>query len=260
MSCGVKGHPPFDRECPTRKASLKERSKLERKKEKNRAMSRHRMFQQRSRDCPQANTQWEEIKSMPGQAMAVIMTAIVSCITIEKKSPGEFQKNFNHILNYNSISRVALPSDIISKMSKSTLPDDRIPVDLNPQEEDPYDSDPLSFPGFCSMKEYDEILDRSNLRSSTLEEVMDPTIGRNRDAPLGRQEVDQMQSNMEDKEDRGCSRAELPLQEVKTQKNERKEETQRITTPSSMADLKSRKARVFFPTTLLEKDGGIDKN
>lgn len=124
FNCQKEDHETFSRDCPIRKRILKEKSSAERKKERNRASSRHKTFIDKERkrnekpELEEFNPFLNQYAGLPANAYVVILTALASATNIEVKEPGSFQDTYSEILKYNKIQDVLLPPSIIEKLTK----------------------------------------------------------------------------------------------------------------------------------------------
>lgn len=254
LSCRMDGHRTFDRECPIRKKSLKEKSKTERKKERNKAMSRHRIYQERKRKYTGNSTAWNENWSLPGKAMAVIMTAIVSSVAIEKKSPGSFQDTLNSIMEFNQIPRVALPTEVIEKLKEDARKENTNEEEMNSDSySEIFEEEPLNI----NLELIPKQAGGENMATAGLEGFRPHD---NQDKPDGRREEGSSNTHQSSCVEDGGDQQ--PSDTGTKNKNKEKDPLEWIPPPFipwNMKQLRDKKVTVFYPDNIRKREGNIDK-
>lgn len=260
QSCKSDEHNTFDRDCPLRKASLQERNKGERKKERNKAMSRHKSFQERNRKFNINKREDEDLKSLPSRAMAIIMTAVVSSIAINKRAPGSFQNTFDDILKYNRIPTVPLPSSVIMELTEGMTATSQGRRDTASSEEEGSDS-------YEDMVDADDVFNSSRNREKnrgahgvhedTAAAELKEYLEWKREEPSSKKKRDRSSTDhnlLSGIEDESTS---SPTNIGAGTKKDKKK--QKKTPALDLKTLRTRRVKLYFPTNYIERDGTINK-
>lgn len=255
MTCGRNDHQTYDKGCPSRLKTLKDRSRMEKKKEKDKAMSRHRKYLDRQREYQaEAGDQKSNITPLPAGAMAIIMTAIVSALAMEKKKKGTFQNTLDSIYIYNNVPKVAMPPNIIEELigeeTAETIRGNNNNIDTEEEMDDN-----------CTIP--DDSVDFSRTAMLDRAEYMVPPPSPTPSRVPTRTLTESMSlQDMGPKRDRsGSIHSESKIGPVKKPKNNVEEEVsggsqdeEEEAEHSILRKIKEHNIRIFFPTTYMSRN------
>lgn len=122
-------HETLAKECEIRKRIIKERSKDERKKMRDRARNTQKTYSEAAKrakmECQArggAGKAQSNLTPLPANAFATILTAIVLAREGECKKPGSFQNTMNKMYQANNIPNVIIPDGLIEDLGLNSSP------------------------------------------------------------------------------------------------------------------------------------------